>query len=64
MAPSTKKHWANNMKDQLLWHIVLVVARRLAVPLLAAGIALLGDASILDGALSDALRDVLVRSNS
>lgn len=51
------------MKETVLWHIALAAAQRLAAPLLGALIALLGDAAILDGLLSDELLDVLARSS-
>lgn len=50
------------MNGELIWPIVRAAARRLAAPLLGAGIALLLDAGLLDGAVGLAVLDVLNRS--
>ena len=44
------------MKETIIWHILVAVARRLVVPVLLATVALLLDAAILDGAGLEALR--------
>lgn len=49
------------MERNFLWHIARAAARRLAAPLLGAGIALLVDAGLVDGAIGRAVLDVLNR---